>query len=157
MTEEVRKFYRSRTDRVIFGVCGGLGDYFKIDSILFRLFFVMLVFMNGVGIPLYIIMTIITPEEPGRDKNESGLEGEVNELAEKIDQKAKELGVEMKKKNVDAQEEEMTSSRNLFGALIVVFGIFFLLREIFPPFGISNNAIGAMAIIAVGLLVVFKR
>lgn len=155
MSEDIKKFYRSRSNRIIFGVCGGLGDYFKIDPILFRLLFVLLIFIDGAGIPLYIIMTIITPEEPGRDEKEGGLEGEVKELADKIDQKAKELQSE--KKAIVSEKKEDSGSRYLLGVLIVIFGVFFLMREMFPMFWISNNALGAMAIIAIGLLILFKK
>ena len=58
----MKKLYRSKTDRKICGVCGGLGEYFKIDSTLIRLAAVLLIFME-VGILAYIIAAIIIPEE----------------------------------------------------------------------------------------------
>lgn len=59
-----KRLYRSRTDRRFFGVCGGLGDYFSIDPILFRLAFVMAVLFFGFGIGVYLIMWLVIPEEP---------------------------------------------------------------------------------------------
>lgn len=61
---EVRRLYRSRTDRMIAGVCGGIGDYFNVDPTLVRLAFLLLVLANGVGIILYIIGAIIIPLNP---------------------------------------------------------------------------------------------
>ena len=58
----MKKLYRSKTDRKICGVCGGLGEYFNIDSTLIRLAAVLLIFME-VGILAYIIAAIIIPEE----------------------------------------------------------------------------------------------
>jgi len=59
-----RRFYRSIRDRKIFGVCGGLGDFFDIDPTIVRLLFVLLtLFSAGFGIVAYLILTIVTPEE----------------------------------------------------------------------------------------------
>ena len=59
-----KKLYRSRTDRKLVGVCGGLGKYFDIDSTIVRVVFVLLLFCGTVGFWMYIIMAIIVPEEP---------------------------------------------------------------------------------------------
>jgi phage shock protein PspC (stress-responsive transcriptional regulator) len=59
MTTRITK---SKTDRVIDGVCGGLAEYFGIDSLLVRLAFVALMFINGIGVILYIIFVIIMPK-----------------------------------------------------------------------------------------------
>ncbi len=62
---ETKKLYRSRTDRMISGVCGGLGKYLGIDPTLIRLVFVLLLLFGvGSGLILYIILMFIVPEEP---------------------------------------------------------------------------------------------
>jgi phage shock protein C len=53
---------RSRRDRIIGGVCGGLGRYLGVDPVLFRLAFVLLLLLGGTGFLLYIIAWIIMPE-----------------------------------------------------------------------------------------------
>lgn len=58
-----KRLYRSRKDRVIGGVCGGLGEYFGIDSLAVRLVFLILLFFGG-GLILYIIFWIIIPQKP---------------------------------------------------------------------------------------------
>jgi len=59
------KLYRSRSDSMVAGVAGGLGNYFGIDSSLIRLFFVLLAVLgDGVGILVYILMAIIVPIVP---------------------------------------------------------------------------------------------
>jgi len=59
-----KKFYRSRKNRLIAGVCGGLAEYFDIDSIIVRLIALILVLSLGAGIIAYIIAWIVVPEEP---------------------------------------------------------------------------------------------
>jgi len=65
MTENVKKLYRSTSDRMVAGICGGLGDYFGIDSTLVRLIFVIGSFVSFSALFwIYIIMLIVVPEEP---------------------------------------------------------------------------------------------
>jgi phage shock protein PspC (stress-responsive transcriptional regulator) len=55
--------YRSETDRMLGGVCGGLSDYLGIDSTFVRLFFALLFFGSGVGLLAYLALWIIMPSE----------------------------------------------------------------------------------------------
>jgi len=64
MSSEYRHLYRSRNQRMLFGVCGGLGEYFKIDPTLVRLAFVVASLMGGPGLIAYVVLLIVVPEEP---------------------------------------------------------------------------------------------
>ncbi len=59
---ETKKLYRSRTNRFICGVCGGIGEYLNIDPTIIRLLLVLLAF-TGTGILAYFIAAIIIPDE----------------------------------------------------------------------------------------------
>jgi phage shock protein C len=59
-----RKLYRSRTDRKLWGVCGGLAAYFDIDPTIVRVVAVASLFAGSLGFWIYIIMAIIVPVEP---------------------------------------------------------------------------------------------
>ncbi|MFO7819369.1 MAG: PspC domain-containing protein [Halanaerobacter sp.] len=58
-----KRLYRSKHDRMIAGVCAGLGDYFGIDPTIVRLIWVFLFFGAGFGVVAYIICMIVIPEE----------------------------------------------------------------------------------------------
>ncbi len=62
---EPRKLYRSRENRMICGVCGGIAEYFNIDATLIRLVLAIFGF-TGTGIFAYIVAAIIIPDAPGR-------------------------------------------------------------------------------------------
>lgn len=64
-----RKLYRSRTERSIAGICGGLGEYFDADPTMIRLLMLLLILLGGLSIWAYIILWIIIPEEPPRKFN----------------------------------------------------------------------------------------
>ncbi len=59
-----RKLYRSRTDRKLAGVCGGLAQFFGVDATLIRVAFVVLAVLGGSGLIIYLAMWILVPVEP---------------------------------------------------------------------------------------------
>jgi len=58
-----KKLYRSKTNRMIAGVCGGLGEYFAIDPTLIRLALTFFTMWLGIGLLFYLIAWFIIPEE----------------------------------------------------------------------------------------------
>jgi phage shock protein C len=63
MTER-RTLYRSRSNRQLAGVCGGLAQYFNIDPTLVRVLFVVFAVLGGPGLVVYLVLWIVVPEEP---------------------------------------------------------------------------------------------
>ncbi len=66
MSTQYKKLYRSSENRMIGGVCGGLGEYFNIDPTLVRLLFIVGAFLGipGALVLVYLAMLIIVPQEP---------------------------------------------------------------------------------------------
>jgi phage shock protein C len=65
MSGDYKKLHRSRNERMIAGVCGGIGEYFSVDPTLIRVIFVVFaVFSGGMWLLAYILMAVIMPEEP---------------------------------------------------------------------------------------------
>ena len=56
-----KKLYKSRSDRKIFGVCGGIAEYFNIDPTIVRIAWIIAVFAFGTGILAYIIAALVMP------------------------------------------------------------------------------------------------
>ncbi|MBM3329956.1 MAG: PspC domain-containing protein [Calditrichaeota bacterium] len=65
MEGNIRRLYRSRDNRVLAGICGGLGEYFGIDPVIIRLVWLLLTIFGGSGIILYILAWLIIPRPPG--------------------------------------------------------------------------------------------
>ncbi len=59
-----KKLYKSNTDKKLAGVCGGIAEYFDIDSTLVRLIWVIIILAAGTGILAYIIAAIVMPDPP---------------------------------------------------------------------------------------------
>ncbi len=135
MTKESKKLYRSRDDKVIAGVCGGLGEYFNIDPILIRIGFILLFLSAGIGLLLYILLAIILPKEP-------------------IDSERVE---EPKEKEIGKLEYCPLDKRTIFGLFITFIGFLLLLEEFFPGEWINWSILWAIALIFLGFIIAFRK
>jgi len=59
-----KRLYRQLKDKIIGGVCTGLGEYFEIDPVILRVLFVIALFLGTMGFWLYVILWIIIPKSP---------------------------------------------------------------------------------------------
>jgi len=60
----VKRLYKSATDKKLLGVCGGIANYFNIDSTVVRLIMVVAFFCFGFGILAYLVAALVMPDEP---------------------------------------------------------------------------------------------
>ena len=65
-SKDIKRVYRSKKNKMLAGVCGGIAEYFDVDPVLVRLLFVMLALMGFAGIILYLVAWLIIPESPGQ-------------------------------------------------------------------------------------------
>ena len=92
-----KKLYRSESDRMIAGVCGGLAEYFNIDSSIVRLLFVLIVMYGGSGILVYIILWIILPTKASLDLSpEKVIAENTKEIEKKIKKDTKNIRTKVK-------------------------------------------------------------
>jgi len=114
-TESPRRIYRSKNDKVIAGVCGGIAQYFSIDPVWIRLAAVLLVLADGIGVILYIIAWILIPENPNQKKSNKT-------AAEKVVE-----DIKIKKKHKG-------NASSMLGIIIVIIGAGLLLKNVFSWF-----------------------
>lgn len=113
------KLYRSTTDKMLGGVCAGLGTYFSIDRTIVRLFFVVLTLLGGFGSLVYIILWIVIPQE-----------GTVDATPGKMDSaEFKERAEAVKDEFVDAVQQPNKNTTLFVGAALILAGGYFLLRQ----------------------------
>lgn len=62
--EENKKLYRSNSDKKLFGVCGGIAEYFNVDSTIVRLIVIVIALACGVGLIGYLLAALIMPKKP---------------------------------------------------------------------------------------------
>ncbi len=117
--KDTKRLYRSRQDKIIGGVCGGIANYFNVDPILIRLFFILMFFAEGAGLLAYIIAWIIIPMEPSFIGNDD------REKEETFSHQDNEKHTEQGHSSYSEQKNSNTKSRYL-GLFFVVLGSLFL-------------------------------
>jgi len=130
-----KKLYRSRTQRMLGGVCGGIAEYFDIDPTLVRLLFVALTFIGGTGFFIYIVASIVIPEKP--------LSGEKDEHGTFVDAASVYDGV--------------SSGRGamIIGAVLIIIGLLSLVKKIVPQvWYYVKNMSWPVAFIIIGLAII---
>ena len=60
----MKRLYRSRTNKVVAGVCGGIGEYFNIDPVIPRIIFLLVALPGGISILVYFIFWLLIPKSP---------------------------------------------------------------------------------------------
>ena len=143
--KQPKRLYRSRKSRVIFGVCGGLGEYFEIDHFIVRIIFVAMTLAGGSGILLYIILAFLIPISPDK--------GDASEISDRIDikERADELVRELR-----AQGFKWTAS-SWIGVAIIILGIMLFLNHIFPSYFFNGGLFWALVIIIAGIAILSRK
>lgn len=120
-----RRLYRSQTNRMVAGVCGGIGDYLSIDPVFVRLFFVLLTLGQGAGVLVYLILWFVLPSEEA-----VGAGGTMGDHAQRgaaeFADRAREMGSELRESATSANPQ----ARLFVGLVLVLVGGIFLLRNL---------------------------
>jgi phage shock protein PspC (stress-responsive transcriptional regulator) len=132
---------RSKNDKVIAGVCGGLANYLDIDSTLVRLAFVILLIASGIGFPIYLILWVVMPAED----NQSGTDAEV------IQKNLGEMGDSV------YSGVSRIGRPGTVGILLVLLGTYFLLGELGWISWISGAVFWPLVLIGFGVYLLIKR
>lgn len=138
-----RKVFRSRKDRIIFGVCGGIAEYYNIESLWVRVVFIFLGITGAIGFVLYIALAILMPLNPEKSTGDSDRD-EVGIKAEELRDRVKNLASELR------YEPKIERRRNLLGIVIVTIGVIAFFNELFPNFWIGWKVLWPIIIILIG-------
>jgi phage shock protein C len=150
------RLYRSRDERVLFGVAGGVAEWLDVDPALVRIVFALLVLTAGIGFLLYIIMAIVIPEEPAYAgvppmPADAGTmpSGEAPPAA----------GMPADQTWADARAARRAARRAhraesdgrgvvIFGAILIIVGAWFLIRRYVPA--LDGDLLGPIVLIVIG-------
>ncbi|MCI0520011.1 MAG: PspC domain-containing protein [Chloroflexi bacterium] len=147
------KLYRSRSDMMIGGVCGGLAQYLGVDSTLVRVFFLITALgSSGIGVMVYLLLWIILPVEGQR--GEPSLQETVRSGSEEIAGHARSVGEELR---------SMVRSPNprtglAIGGALLLMGIVFLIQNLNLPWlnWLDFDVIWPIILIAGGIALLLR-
>lgn len=138
-----KRIYRSETDKVIGGVCGGLGDYFSIDPTWIRILFVLSIFANGIGLIAYIIGWIVIPAHRETSAETTGVTEEGT----------------MNAQTAPATSNAPSNGRKhglgfLPGIILIVLGMIFLFDRLFYWF--DFDYIWPLVLVGIGAVLIYR-
>lgn len=163
-----KKLARSRTNRILAGVCGGLGEYFGIDPVLVRVGWVIISLLTGAGILLYLASWVLIPKEPGEAvKIDTG--EKLKEFAGDVALRAKSFGEEFRRNHESSSDTHSTERKIIFWAIIAVAVVLLLEYLAWPRrwsmmpgmwglgYGIHWGVLVPIVFVAAGLYFIFRR
>ncbi len=139
-----RKLYRSRSEKVLGGVCGGLAAYAGIDPVIVRLFFVIFTLAGGAGMLIYLILWIVVPEEGGDSAwNESSYSERVGSMRDDL---------------IEATRRPNPNAIRYIGGAIIAAGLLLLLQNLDIPWlwWLDKKLIWPLILVAGGILLVLN-
>ena len=103
----MKTLHKSESNKVLAGVCGGLGDYFGVDPVLIRLAWALTILFMGTGLLAYIICAFVIPTKPEEVELEVQNEEELEEVEVELE---KEVEVELEKEKLEKEKLEVENT-----------------------------------------------
>lgn len=150
------KMRRSKHDKVIAGVCGGIADYLNIDPTIIRLGFVFATFFGGIGPIAYIVGIFVMPEKEGYKPNnffEGDSDMKVDDNIEYYD--SDKDFTEVMGDSMDSGEPNSKKSSTFLGLSLILLGVMFLFKQFIPK--INFVELVPVMLVVIGLLIVFRN
>lgn len=147
MTERLS---RSRHQRVLGGVCAGLGSYLRLDPTLVRLFFVLLALADGIGFLIYLLLWIVLPVE---DADAEPFDVQLGSGAQEIRTWARSVGGELRGRSGGPQLS------NWIGVFLILFGGLVLLKNLDVPWlaWLDFDVLWPLLLVVGGLVLLTRR
>lgn len=163
---EDKRFYRSNTNRIIGGVCSGLGDYFDIDPVIMRVIFFILAFAGGGGVLIYILLWILVPDQPVQytnhykskpnTHNSKSMETEDVKFEEtRNDNNSQPFNNQQNNNNSNNKTPEKSNGALIAGLMLIVLGFMFLADRFIPA--ISFGDLWPLILVAIGGILIYEN
>lgn len=118
-TPKKTKLYRSESDRMIAGVCGGIATYFGVESSIVRLIFIAIILLGGSGVIAYLVLWLVLPGESDTS----------NEMEDIVKKNSAELKATASLVAKEAKETTNKSSKSVWSLLLIGAGLVLLLQN----------------------------
>ena len=147
--DDIKRLYRSKEDKMIAGVCGGLAEYLNVDPVWVRLVMVILLFAQGIGLIIYIVAWILIPENPNqRSTRKTAAERTVSRVSKKERKVVSE-------KRVQRKPRHHGDGSAILGLIVILIGAYLLFKNIFVWLNFSY--IWPVALIVIVLYMLVQR
>ena len=162
---------KSSQDKMLFGVAGGLADYFNVDPVLVRLAFVLTTFAGGLGLVAYVVMAIIVPQGESNaahpadvvKENLQSMGQEAAQAAHRVEDavrgatSASDTVMPPATPTTKAEQREETRRHTGLGLILVVLGVLFLLGNLNALWWLRWTVFWPVVLILAGLAIIIGR
>jgi phage shock protein PspC (stress-responsive transcriptional regulator) len=145
-----KRLYRSERDRMIGGVAGGLGEYFDLDPVIFRILFVVVTIFGGSGLLLYLILWIVIPSQ---SHIEASTDDALRSNIEEIKQKAGYFAEKVR----NSRNKQTGHSHDWLGAILILLGGLFLLKSFGIPIFVDWGKLWPIILVLLGLSILLRK
>ena len=144
-----QKLFRSNSDRMIAGVCGGLGKYFSVDATIVRLVFLLLLIFGGAGFLLYLILWIVVPDDQRLGASpQDVIHSNTQELGQAARDFSQSMGQAVGSSSGDVAQSAARNGPLIFAVILIFLGIWFLLQNVLH---IDLGQLWPVVLIVIGL------
>ncbi len=138
-----KRLYRSRTDKMMGGVAGGLAEYFEVDPVIIRAVFIISTLAWGISLLAYIVLWIIVPVNP------------VETVIFESEAGKSEAGEEKSEENRPPVIHQKKDKKIIFGFILIAVGVFIIMDNFFPILDLDMFI--AIMLIGIGIYLLFKN
>jgi len=146
------RLYRNKKDKMIAGVCSGLGSYFDIDPVVVRLVFIIATFISGVGLIAYLILWVAVPEK--QDVIVTSYNAGVSDAGTINFSDVNSTEPNLNNTESVRVDTKRTNRATIFGIILIVFGAILLLDKMLPYF--LSDKLWPLLLIALGVFLLMK-
>ena len=144
MIQQGQRLYRSREERLLFGVAGGQAEYFDVDPVLIRVGWVVLILATaGIAAVAYIVLAAITPRS----------RQPVSEEAETVNDSSSDISERAVEPDPTEGSSRRNTARNVFGVGLIVVGAVILLQNLEVFGSIRWDIVWPVAVVVLGVTV----
>ena len=146
------RLYRSDTDKLIGGVCGGLGEYLGLDPLIMRIAFAVLAMISGIGLAVYILMWLFIPLAHTGSVTQDEV---VRQNVQEIQEQTKVWGHKARETLGGTSSRKAGSNMLIAGAVLIGLGLLSLLRN----FGLLAwiGKLWPLVLIAIGMVILLDN
>ena len=142
-----KRLYRNGSEKVLGGVCAGLGDFLGIDPVFVRIFFIFWTVLGELSVLIYIIMWIVIPLRTAPDADEKF---EINDIGDRFHQMGREIH--------EISRQPSSQLITFTGVGLIAWGVYYLVRRAVPFLDIWNYSqyLWPVLLIVAGAFVIYR-
>jgi phage shock protein C len=149
---EGKRLFRSREDRIVAGVCGGVAEFYGVSSLGVRVVFILLALLNGIGLIAYLIGVFLIPNAPGTPVSVDA-EAKAKEFASDVQKEAEKIATKFGAPNAPGDRKD------IYKTILIVLVALVLLHLLLPSYliWIQPQLLLIIAVVLIAAHLIYRK